>query len=199
MDYKLRSDSLSEFLPAFLNVQKELSSVHKNRSGRFNYADWNAVLKEALPLLLQNNIIVCINRAWSTEANSAIVLTTLYHISDQWISDVSPLYIDESENRDINQKFGSSNTYQKRYGLINLLALSIIDDPLDSDSGKIETNNKSQDIITEKQLSLVRARTIGNQALRDAICKRYKVAKLEELKKNDVNDIIKLIEINTNN
>ena len=86
-DYKLRSESLSEFAPAFIKAQGEFTTVGKNKDGRFKYADLDAIMAMAGPILVKHGFFV----SHSTEANldRTLLHTTVMHTSDQWIKSIA--------------------------------------------------------------------------------------------------------------
>lgn len=190
MDYKLRSDSLSEFAPAFIKAQGEFSTVAKNRKGRFDYADIDALLSMALPIVTKHGFFISHATMYDKDAQKTLLHTTITHYSDQWIKSIAPLDMAQ-DSREIQQEFGKAKSYQARYAIKDLLCISVTDDQNDDDG---DYQQQAPDTISDKQVALLRARTFGNEKLREAIFKKYNVTAFDHIKKRDVNDIIKVID-----
>jgi len=203
MDYKLRSDSLDEFAPALIKFQSEVDSIKKNRKGVHgsSYADFDALIKEVTPNMTKNDLSVYVGRSFCVATERILLHTTILHKSDQWIKSITPLrWDDEKEKeekyrREINQKIGAATTYQKRYDLANLLGLSIVADNDDNDGQqKNYSNTQWSDKVTDKQISLLRAKTIGRPEIKNIILKKFGVSDFKDLKKKDVNTIIEILD-----
>ena len=193
---KLRSDSLSEFAPAFIKAQSEFTNVGKNRDGRFKYADLDAIMKMAMPILSKNGFFVSHATQFDFESGKTVLITTVTHSSDQWIRSVAPIEL-SSDAREIQQEFGKAKSYQERYAIKSLLGITVADDPMDNDGDhqkSYQTSTYHDDKITDKQVRLLKAKTIGKPEIRQAIFKKFGITSFEELDKRNVNPIIDIIE-----
>ena len=193
---KLRSDSLSEFAPAFIKAQGEFTSVAKNREGRFKYADLDAIMSMAMPILCKHGFFVSHATEFDKDSFKTLLHTTVTHSSDQWIKSISPIEI-PTEAREMQQEFGKAKSYQERYALKSILGITVADDPMDDDGDhqkRHQTSTLSNEKITDKQVRLLKLKTMGRPEIKQIIFDRYKVTSFEELKKGSVNKILEAIE-----
>jgi hypothetical protein len=193
---KLRSDSLSEFAPAFIKAQSEFTNVGKNRDGRFKYADLDAIMKMAMPILSKHGFFVSHATQFDKESGKTLLHTTITHSSDQWIKSIAPIEL-SSDARELQQEFGKAKSYQERYALKSILGVTIADDPMDNDGGhqkSYQTSTYSDDKITDKQVALLKGKTLGRPEIRQAIFSKFNIRSFEELKRKDVSTILEIIE-----
>lgn len=200
MNHTLRSESLSEFSQAFIKAKTEFSSVHKNRDGRFKYADLDAIMSMAEPILIKHGLFIFHSTIYDFESGKTLLHTTLMHTSDQWIKSISPIETPQ-DAREIQQEFGKAKSYQERYATKSILGLTISNDPMDNDG---EHHSKptqykpiqtfSDNKITEKQISMLNFKASSTPAIKQLILKRFNIKNFSELKKKDVNTILEIFE-----
>lgn len=116
-----QSDVLSEFLPAFLESQKNMEPLEKNKRNDFHhnqYADLAQVLSVVRPVLNENGIVIMFFPCYGNEKIG--VETRLIHISGQWISNTVSGPLPKYDPQGV----GIALTYFRRYGLTSLTALA---------------------------------------------------------------------------
>lgn len=143
---KLESDQLDQLAPALAKLQANVKTLSPNRQNTYaknHYADLDAILTEAKPLLekygfsvvpreLTNNGIKCLK-------------TMLVHASGQFIASFVELIITENMKRKSPiQDYGTALTYHKRYSIASLLGITAAKDPLDNDDEDIQAQGATQ-------------------------------------------------------
>ena len=118
------STAIDLLLTSLSIVQGTMQAVQKKNHGhRHRYADINAVLETALPLLSQNGLCVT-QHPHTDEHGTQRLMTILGHSSGQWIASSMKIIHDP---QDI-QSLGGSITYQRRYALVSILGIEQEDD-----------------------------------------------------------------------
>jgi hypothetical protein len=144
------SDNISNITPAFLKAQKEMEGAKKSESNPFfksKYADLTSVLKACKGPLNNNGISIL--QPHTTEVNPVTgdethyVETILIHESGEYFSSKTKL---EVEKKNDPQKFGSSQSYARRYGLQSLISL-----PAEDDDAEGSMNIKNKTSYTKKE------------------------------------------------
>lgn len=200
MSYSLRSESLSEFAPAFIKAKAEFSVIGKNRDGRFKYADLDAIMSMAEPILTKHGFFISHATSYDMSTGKTLIHTTLMHISDQWIKSIAPIDI-PMDAREIQQEFGKAKSYQERYATKSILGITISNDPLDND-GEIHkavitpSANWSEEKITDKQLAFLNMKMLGKTEIKQLLLKKFNIDNFADLKKRDVNTILEVLDKN---
>jgi hypothetical protein len=143
-----QSDALDQLLPALLKVQATMSPALKTATNphlKNKYATlgdiWDAVRE---PLAKNNLVVTQVGDDGSDDAGVNVV-TTVYHISGQWISSRIRLPIEKSTA----QAMGSAITYGRRYGLAALLGVITEDDDGHAASqGKVQRKGQAPARVT---------------------------------------------------
>jgi hypothetical protein len=157
------SDSLKDFMPAFIKAQNEFTHPSKNKKGYgYKYADLPSILDMARPILSKYGL--CYIQSTNVVDDAMVVETRIYHSSGEYIGDSIKLLIDQGKMSSM-QQLGSSITYARRYSLQNLLG--IVGD--EDDDGVA-----SKDISSYKQA-----------APRKPTVKELYIKKFKELANND--------------
>lgn len=132
------SESLSNILPSFLEAQKEIKGLVKNKTvaGRkfqYSYITLDSILDVVKPVLNNHNLMLMQNvhslepvHNVTSIIQYAKIQTFIYHTSGEFIAtDVLTIRaIGEGTSQDL----GSAITYGKRYQLCGLLSISVDED-----------------------------------------------------------------------
>jgi hypothetical protein len=121
-----QSEKIDLLVQALIKVQGELKPVAKNAENPYfksSYADLAGIVSAAMPLLSKNNLAV-IQTASIVNDKPALV-TTLAHISGQWIKGEYPL-VNAKPNDP--QAQGASMTYARRYCFAAIVGIITEDD-----------------------------------------------------------------------
>jgi hypothetical protein len=92
----------------------------------------DAILSATMPALAEQSL--AISQALSSWGDNYAVETTLYHSSGEWISNVTPMFVNGRQGNDGktyppgNQELGSAQTYARRYGVSALLCITADED-----------------------------------------------------------------------
>ncbi len=120
-----------------LDLQNKMSAVVKNKKGQYKYADITQILKELMPLLKEQNLLLL-----QELAGDGGTLTLITHIIDPETPDSS---IRHSVSFNVQgcsmQQLGSVRTYLSRYALITMFVVPVVDD----DGALAEYNSKTLD------------------------------------------------------
>lgn len=128
MELTLQSEALDKILPALLKAQQTMEAAVKTATnphlGR-TYASlgdvWDAIREP-----LHQNGLVLVQAGEDGDDAGIVLVTTLYHISGQWLR--SRLRIPLGESKNPAQATGSAITYGRRYGMSALLGVVTEDD-----------------------------------------------------------------------
>lgn len=116
-----KSELVDKIIVALINVQSSLEAVpKKGKNPHFGntYVELEDALAEAVPKLNAQNIFL------SQTVDQNCLLTTLLHISGQWIESAVPLVNKKGDD----QGQGGSISYTRRYGLLSILGIPTEDD-----------------------------------------------------------------------
>jgi hypothetical protein len=135
------SESLTSFLPAFLEAQKQITFAIKdsvNPHLKSKYADLPSVI-DAVKIALNSNGIVFMQSPGKTSDMHISLVTRLMHSSGEWIESELTMPIVKNDP----QGFGSALTYGRRYSLAAITGLY-----QDDDDGQKATNTKKKETIS---------------------------------------------------
>lgn len=121
-----KSDSIKELATALAKAQSEMHGAKKDTPNPFlksKYADLASCWDACRDPLTKNGLSV-IQTTRVTDNGNTILITTLAHISGEWVSGELPL----KTAKDDMQSLGSSLTYCRRYGLTSIIGLTQEDD-----------------------------------------------------------------------
>lgn len=211
--YPLRSSSLKNFLPAFLEVQKEIKSVEANKSGVFTYADLNEIMEALRPAINKNGISISHSQCFDVETQTFLLYTQVIHISDEFIASLAPIIISRDpvmvkgvekpmNTGQIQQAIGIAISYQARYSTKNLFAITIEDDPDDNNgdarskpSQKIDRRRPSNPSakLSEKQINLLNYKIETKRIKKESILSDLGVKSFKDLAMGDMDAVLALI------
>lgn len=118
----IKSESLAKFAPALLKAQKKMGAALKDAKNPFfksKYADLNAVIDAAIPVLNEEGIAVL------QAIDNLVVETVLMHESGEYVASSTPIVCAKQNDP---QALGSAISYARRYGLQAMPVLKAEDD-----------------------------------------------------------------------
>jgi hypothetical protein len=110
-----------KIIQALVKAQKEIKPPVREGSNpmfKSKYATLDAIY-HSCRIALANNGLILSHSVEKDESNGYFVITTLYHVSGETLSNRFPMIIE----KDTNQGIASARTYACRYGTCSLLAL----------------------------------------------------------------------------
>jgi hypothetical protein len=145
---------MKELLSALVAARAEITAIPKDAKNHFKgtYATIDGILESVVPALCKHGLVV-VQAVHAIDGNN-FLLTTIYHVSGESLSDQYPLpaLVD-------SQKFGGAITYARRYALSAMLCLAATDDPdaatATEPEAKATTAKKSEPTATPRKLEAV--------------------------------------------
>lgn len=158
-----------------LKVQKEIGAISKDTKNPFynsKYFDINSLLKQVMPLL-QKQELVLLQPIQDGQVKSVIIDTDGGSVE-------STMFLPEISDP---QKLGSAITYYRRYTLQSLLALQAEDDDANATVNEVKDNKKWLNLNTPEFSKAIEYLKNGGKIT--AIQSKYKLSKTvkEELLK----------------
>jgi len=174
-----------------IRVQKAQAEIKApkslyNKFGNYYYRNAESILEAFKPIGTKYSLILKIEDSIEHVGDRYYVkaTATLYDTnSENHQSFSATAYAREPEMKkgmDESQITGSCSSYARKYALNGLLLLDDTKDA-DTDEQKIESDAKTGAKITPQQLGKIKAELLRTGVTEDAILKRYKVTKLEDL------------------
>lgn len=131
------SDNNKNIAKALFNVKKKLGSVAKTSNNPFfksKYADLNAHLDVAEPLLEENGCFVTQGSRFDSVTGATVGVTRIVHAdSGEYAETEMRLVL----SKDDMQTLGAALTYSRRFNLSALLAMKAEDDDGNTATGKV--------------------------------------------------------------
>jgi len=173
-----------------IRVQKAQAEIKApkslyNKFGNYYYRNAESILEAFKPIGTKYSLILKIE-------------DSIEHVGDRYYVKATATLIDAEDNNltlsatasarepelkkgmDESQITGSCSSYARKYALNGLLLLDDTKDA-DTDEQKIESDAKAGAKITPQQFAKIKAELLRTGVTEDAILKRYKVSKLEDL------------------
>lgn len=134
---KMKSEKIDLISIALMNFQSECPPIIKTKKGGggtkvYKYAPLESILAIVTPIMKKNGLVA--SQSTQQVEGGFALNTLLMHISGQWLDSNLPLDTSGTE-----QEKGSSQTYNRRYGLCGLLGIASEDD----DDGQSATDKGS--------------------------------------------------------
>lgn len=183
-----------------IRVQKAQAEIKApkslyNKFGNYYYRNAESILEAFKPIGTKYSLILKIEDSIEHVGDRYYVkaTATLYDTnSENHQSFSATAYAREPEQKkgmDESQITGSCSSYARKYALNGLLLLDDTKDA-DTDEQKVEADARSGAKITAQQLGKIKAELLRTGVTEDAILKRYKVTKLEELSSDQAQNCI---------
>ncbi len=177
MDFKLQSDEIDKLTAAFVEAKKEFLPFKATAKGNWgayvSIDDMRAATNDAL---IKHGVKLTQDQAFSEFNGGTVFLVTKLAHGNQWERSFMPIYI-PANPRSIDQAYGSSFSYQRRYALYNLFGIKGED--LDPDSAPV-VKDKMKDATFSKLIALLDKRPDA-AAIEKSILKKAEITRLEEL------------------
>ena len=128
-----RSHEIDKIAAAHSSALKDLKNVERSaQANRNTYAKIEHCVEYVNPILSKYELAVeqILSR---DEYGDDVIITTFSHSSGQWYESLVGLKFDRNNSQSINQQYGSSVTYMRRYALLAILGIGQMDDPTDTD------------------------------------------------------------------
>lgn len=182
---ELQSPQINELVTALVAAKKEFKPLRADVKGNYGeYASSDAIKDATENSLLAHGLIFTQRRTFI--GDRIIMVSTIAHMSGQWMSAYMPLAIPESV-RSIDQAYGSATTYQRRYEAYGMLGLGKGDgmDP-DSEPSR-DTEHQPQKplsrpgVASPAQVKFLSRLLEGKDAIKQTLLDSEKVDSLEQL------------------
>ena len=146
---------INELVTALSKAQGEMQAAIKSRTNPFyksTYADLGSVWDAARPVLSKYGL--CIMQTTEIQPDNKIVMiTTLAHLSGQWVKSYLPL----NPSKNDNQGIGAAITYLRRYSLSAIVGVVCDDDDdgeMDAGRGKTQNNYHQRNTSSQSYKSV---------------------------------------------
>jgi hypothetical protein len=167
-----QSENIADLVEALRTVQMNLKGAIKDATNPFfnsNYADLESVWECCRGPLADNGL--CVIQTNGGTAESPSVITTLAHVSGQWIR--GELFL--TPDKKGPQGIGSCITYGRRYGLAGIVGIIQVDDDAE---GATSRNKKTTTKKTPKEDDIPMGDMPNSKLISDAQRKRlYAISK----------------------
>jgi hypothetical protein len=185
MENNITSTTITELVKALSKAQAEFSKAVWDKGNphfKSRYASLESVHEAIKAPMVKHGLAVA--HLLRYENGTAIMRTTLFHESGEWMACEAPL----SSEKLTPQQMGSLITYYRRYTLCCILAIP---------SG--EEDNDAEITINIQQQIEIEALIGDNEELMHKILSAYKVKKLSEIRLEDFGTIMKKLSLRKNN
>jgi len=210
---RYQSDQLNELVAALAKAQTEYPSIGKNRTNPFfksEYADFDSIMNAIRPVLSKNGLVLSQFTVIDIDSQSRTLHTRLFHASGQWMESRQRIVPEKNDD----QKFASSVTFNKRHQAMAILNITISDDMYDDDAERNVQDSRMADIKgtatnhnyqpNEQRYETVNAHEHaqlqealkGWPDLAKAIMNTYKISSLADLPREKYAHVIKQIRTN---
>lgn len=123
-----QSEKIENLLGAMVKAQGEFTTLPKDKEGYgYKYTDLDTVISTTKPIL-QKNGLGFMQMLSSLENNKSAITTRLFHVSGEWVEDITPLPDVALGKTNAAQNLGAAITYMKRYSLCSMLGISSDED-----------------------------------------------------------------------
>jgi hypothetical protein len=134
------SESINELATALSKAQGEMQAAIKDKINPFfksSYADLGSVWDAARPVLSKYGLCIMQTTELAPDRSQVIMVTTLAHISGQWMKSYLPL----NPSKNDSQGMGAAITYLRRYSLSAIVGV-VCDEDDDGETavGRGKTN-----------------------------------------------------------
>lgn len=173
---------------ALARAQATYSSAQKNGYNphyRSNFSTFEDLVQASRESLAREGLSVS-QFLDSSDDDKDYLVTLLMHASGEFIKSRMRIYVKDST--DI-QKFGSAMTYLKRYVYASMCGISVSE--YDGDG-----SDAVEQMISDKQVRLLKVLTKGNKELEQTICTHYGVDSLSFIPARHMTQIVEKLKKN---
>ncbi len=125
------SEKAEDITAALVAAQKAIRIAAKRSTNPHfgkSYADLGSVWSACREVLTANNL--CVTQVTDTDGDRVVLITTLHHVSGQWIRGIYPVKPMKADP----QSYGSALTYARRYALASLVGVVAADEDDDANA-----------------------------------------------------------------
>jgi len=152
----ITSEKLTDITTALCEVQKELPTLGKDKSGYgYKYLTLDNIIESVKPILCKHGIIII--QSVSEKENGIIITTRLQHISGEYFQDSFSLPKTEMKGVNNVQALGASITYGRRYSLSAMLNIA-------TDEDTDGTIKQSTENLESQIIALLKSQPLPNGA-----------------------------------
>lgn len=194
--YMNQSPTIGKLAEALSQAQSQIEGARKDSKNPFfksSYADlesvWNACRKQ----LCENGLSVIQTTEGTPDAISLV--TTLVHVSGEWIRGVLPICPVKSDP----QSIGSALTYARRYALAAIAGVCQTDDDAEesmrptreikSSSPIIHPANRAE-MISQEQLKELGGYVVDDSDAGNLLRSRFKISDLSHIRRDEFDKVI---------
>jgi len=199
MELKLQSDEIDQLMIALMKAKQESGRFEADGKSKFKpYVTINEIRDKTEEAFENNNIII--TQDGTIIDGKSVLVTLIYHTkSKQWKRSYVILDIEENPPN-LQWAIGAAKSYARRYELYGLLGFLGEDNDPESASA---LENKQQDynpkennsnVISDKQLALLKVKLKGNQERERKICEYYKIKELRDLSWKFMKEVLTQLE-----
>ena len=150
-----KSDSIAKLAPALLKAQKNMGAALKDSKNPFfksKFADLNAVIDAAVPVLNEQGIVVLQNPTTLdfTTGPKVVLQTMLLHESGEYITSETDIVVAKQNDP---QALGSAISYARRYGLQAAVTLKAEDDDGEANYSRTPKTSTTESLSTKGSAS----------------------------------------------
>ena len=138
----MKSENTTKLVEALVKVQGQLRSAaltKKNSHFNSKYSTIEDVWDVCRRPLSENGL--AITQTYDSAEGVIYLITTLRHVSDQWIESKMPLLLPRQDS----QAIGSATTYAKKYSLCALLGIICKEDDVDANDKDDDGNSCAEE------------------------------------------------------
>ncbi len=190
----LQSEQIDQLTFAFVEARKAAKPFREDSKANYgSYVSIDEIKSCTNQALLDNGLSLTQTRTFVE--GQIMLVTRLMHISGQWQASYVPLIIADNP-KNVDQSYGASMTYQRRYELYGLFAFK--GEELDPDSTVDKTSThgspaQSSGFVSEKQLGLLKMLLNGNSERESKLCAHYKIDSLAQLPWKQMDEVVKIL------
>lgn len=125
MSNELQSSEIKDLVSALVKVQSEIRDAEKNSTNphfKSHYANLESVIGATREPFAKNNLVV--TQQGAIVDGKPVLITTLMHISGQWIRSTMPI----PNDKNTAQGLGAGISYVRRYALAAIAGITQVDD-----------------------------------------------------------------------
>ncbi len=188
----MENANLSNLASALSKAQGEMSAASKNGYNphfRSNFSTLEDLIEASRPALTKHGLSVC--QYPHSDGDHTYLVTKLKHASGQ--EEASQVRIVLKDPSDI-QKLGSAMSYLKRYAYASICGIATSENEDDGNSVSQSSEQKPSDVISAKQLALLKARLSDKKELEKKICTHYKISSLDQLPWKNMNEVVGILD-----
>ena len=187
----LQSEQIDQLTSAFVEARKAAKPFREDSKANYgSYVSIDEIKACTNQALLDNGLSLTQTRTFVE--GQIMLVTRLTHISGQWQCSYVPLIIPENP-KNVDQAYGSSMTYQRRYELYGLFAFKGEELDPDADKSYQPAPVSQSGFVSEKQLGLLKMLLNGNADREAKLCAHYKIDSLAQLPWKQMDEVVKIL------